>query len=187
MSLRFFYALLLLAVSTSAQADAVDINLRDKSAQLQYFASVGRDSLGTSDLHMGILYTKDNDRMVDFGLLVKGAAGSYDSGLSAGVGLKVLAASVNHNDAVALALGGLVRYSPPPVPRLGIVGQLYFSPNIVTYRDAERFTESGVRLEYEVIPQALAYVGYRRVSFNIIGKPLDVLDNGFHVGVRMSF
>jgi len=187
MSLRFLYAFLLLAVSNAALADAVDINLRDKSAQLQYFASVGRDSLGTSDLHMGILYTKDNNRMVDFGLLVKGAAGSYESGLSAGVGLKALVASVNHNDAVALALGGLVRYSPPPVPRLGLVYQLYFSPNIVTYRDAERVTESVARVEYEVIPQALVYLGYRRISFNITGKPLEVLDTGFHVGVRMSF
>jgi hypothetical protein len=184
---RNFVALSLLAASTSVLADTVDINLRDNSVQLQYAASVGRDSLGTSELHAGLLYTDKNDRFGDFGLVVKEAAGSSDSGITAGVGLKGVVASVNGNDALALALGGQVHYSLPAVPRLGIAGQLYFSPNIVTYRDAERFIEAGARLEYEVIPQAVVYLGYRRISFSLINKPDVILDVGFHAGVRIAF
>lgn len=187
MLLRNFFALFLLTASATILADTVDINLRDNSVQLQYIAPIGRDTLGTSELHAGFLYTSKNDRFGDFGLLVKETAGSSNSGVTAGIGIKGVAASVNGNDAVALALGGQVHFSLPSAPRLGIAGQLYFSPNIVTYRDAERFVEAGARLEYEVIPQAVAYLGYRRISFSLINKPDAVLDTGFHAGVRITF
>jgi len=86
-----------------------------------------------------------------------------------------------------LALGGLVRYSPPATQRLGIVGEVYLSPNIVTFGDANRYVETNVRAEYEVIPQAVAYVGYRRVEFGIDNRPNEILDEGVNLGVRISF
>lgn len=187
MLLRNFFALFLLTASTATLADSIDINLRDNSVQLQYLAPIGRDSLGTSELHAGFLYNNDNDRMADVGLLVKESKGSSDSGLTVGVGLKGVVASVRRNDAVALALGGQVHYVIPG-SRVGLVGQLYFSPNIVTFRDAERFVEAIARLEYEIIPQASAYVGYRRITFSLVdNRPEAVLDTGFHAGVRLSF
>lgn len=187
MLLRNTLALALLTACTTTLADNIDINLRDNSVQLQYGASIGRDSLGTSELHAGILYTDNNDRFADFGLLVKETAGSSDSGVTSGVGLKGVLASTNGSDAVALALGAQVHFAPPAASRLGMVGQLYFSPNILTFSDAERFVEAVARLEYEVIPQAVAYLGYRRITFNLINKPNAVLDSGFHAGIRMSF
>jgi len=187
MLLRNFFALSLLTASTSVLADTIDFNLRDNAVQLQYIAPMGRDSLGSSALHAGFLYTNDHNRFGDFGLLVKGAVGNSDSGVTAGVGIKGLIATVNANDVIAIALGGQVRFAIPPVPRLGIFGQLYFSPNIVTYRDAERVVEAGARAEYELIPQASVYLGYRRISFNLKSKADMVLDTGFHAGVRMSF
>lgn len=186
MLFRNLFALSLLATSTSILADTIDINLRDNSVQLQYIAPMGRDTLGSTELHAGFLYNNDNDRFGDFGLLVKGSAGR-GTGITAGVGLKGLVSTVGDKSAAALALGGQIGYVLPAFPRVGIVGQLYFSPNIVTYRDAERFSEGVVRLEYEVIPQASAYLGFRRISFGIINGSDVVLDNGFHAGVRISF
>lgn len=187
MLLRNCLALFMLTASTASLADAVDINLRDNSVQLQYVAPMGRDTLGTSELHAGVLYTDNQDRFGDFGLQVKGAVGSWDSGLAAGVGIKGLIATINNSSAAALAIGGQVRYSLPLVAHLGIAGQLYYSPSIVTYRDAEHFVEAVARVEYEVIPQASAYLGFRRISFTIANNTNVVLDNGFHAGVRMAF
>ena len=187
MLLRNCLALFILTASTATLADTVDINLRDSSVQLQYIAPMGRDSLGSTDLHAGFLYTDKNDRFGDFGILVKGSVGNWDSGITAGVGLKGVLATVNDNSAMALALGGQVRFSLPSVARTSVVGQLYFSPNIVTYRDAERFIEAVARLEYEIIPQAAAYLGFRRISFSMINNSDVVLDNGFHAGVKLSF
>jgi hypothetical protein len=188
MSLRNILAFALLTASSTVLADTVDINMRDNSVQLQYGASIGRDSLGTSQFHVGYLYTRGNDNFADAGLLVKETAGSSESGLTSGVGLKVILASIGGNDAAALALGGLVHFSPVATPRLGIVGQVYFSPNIVTYRSAERFVEAVARLEFEIIPQAAAYLGYRRISFSLANAANSaVLDSGLHAGVRISF
>jgi hypothetical protein len=188
MSLRHFVALSLFAVSTATFADALDINLRDNSAQIQYSAALGRATLGKTEMHMGYLYTsKTNNSFADFGILVKDQVSPDAPGLAVGFGLKGLIARVNSYNASAVALGGLVRYSPPAVPRLGLVASVYWSPNILTFGDADRSIETGMRVEYEVIPQAAAYIGYRKIKFGIKNFPDTTLEDGVHVGVRMSF
>lgn len=187
MSLRRIVALSLLTASTAVMADSIDINLRDTSAQIQYSSSMGRDALGKTEFHTGVLYANKNNMLGDLGILVKDEVGSSAPGFSVGVGIKGLIAKTKGTSESALALGGLVRYSPPAVSRLGIVGQLYLSPNITTFGDADRFTEAGVRVEYEIIPQAAAYIGYRRIKFGLNAAPNVILDEGVHVGVRISF
>ena len=192
MLLRHVVALSLLAASTTALADAIDINLRDTSAQFQYKTSMGRDALGKTEFHAGVLYVNKHNMMGDFGLLVKDELGGNAPGFSVGVGIKGLVAQVTgknltQNTVSALALGGMVRYSPPAISRLGFVGQVYFSPNIVTFGDADRYVESGVRMEYEVIPQAVVFLGYQRIGFGLKTQPYTILDEGANLGVRMSF
>ena len=177
----------MVTVSTTALADTVDVNLRDTSAQIQYSASMGRDTLGKGELHAGVLYVDKNNLLGDLGLLVKDDVGGGAPGVSVGVGIKGLMAKAMGNDATALALGGLVRYAPFSDSRFGIIGQLYFSPNIVTFGDADRYTETGVRFEYEIIPQAAVYLGYRRVNFGLKASSDVILDEGINVGVRIMF
>jgi hypothetical protein len=180
-------------VSTTALADTVDINLRDNSAQFQYISSLGRDPLGKTKFHAGVLYVNRHNMLGDFGLVVQDELGDNAPGFSVGVGLKGLVAKVTGsnstivNSTSALALGGLVRYSPPDAQRLGIVGEVYLSPNIVTFGDANRYVETNLRAEYEVIPQAVAYVGYRKIKFGINNRPDAILDEGVNIGVRISF
>ena len=192
MLLRRIVALSLLVASTPVLADAIDIALRDASAQFQYKTSMGRDALGKTEFHAGVLYVNKHNMMGDFGLLVKDELGGNAPGFSVGVGIKGLVAQVTgknltQNTVSALALGGMVRYSPPAISRLGFVGQVYFSPNIVTFGDADRYVESGVRMEYEVIPQAVVFLGYQRIGFGLKTQPYTILDEGANLGVRMSF
>ena len=187
MFLRRILALSLLAFSTTALADAFDINLNDSSVQLQYRASMGHDTLGRSELHFGYLYTNKNNTLVDFGILVQDEVGSNAPGVTVGVGLKGLIAKAQNNNARALAIGGLVRFAPFSDSRFGISGLVYMSPNIVTFGDADRFIETGVKLDYEVIPQAVVYLGYRKIRFNMKVAPDSTLDEGAHIGVKISF
>lgn len=187
MFLRRIFVLSLLTASTTALADTVDVNLRDNSAQFQYIASMGRDTLGKAEMHAGVLYVDKRNLLGDLGILVKDEVGRNAPGVSVGVGIKGLTAKAKGYNASALALGGMVRYSPFPDHRFGIVGQLYFSPNIVTFGDADRYTETGVRFEYEIIPQASAYLGYRRVNFGLQLNSDVTLDEGAFLGVRISF
>ena len=83
----------MVTVSTTALADTVDVNLRDTSAQIQYSASMGRDTLGKGELHAGVLYVDKNNLLGDLGLLVKDDVGGGAPGVSVGVGIKGLIVS----------------------------------------------------------------------------------------------
>lgn len=187
MFLRRIFALSMFTVSATALADTVDINMRDSSAQLQYSASLGRDTLGKSEIHMGFLYTNKSSTLGDLGILVKDEVGSSAPGITVGVGIKGLIAKMQSNNATALALGGMARFSPLSDSRFGITGLVFLSPNIVTFGDADRYAETGVKLDYEVIPQAVAYIGYRKMKFGLKLAPDAILDEGAHIGVRVSF
>ncbi len=189
MVLRGFLAVSLLASSVAANADAIDINLRDNAAQVQYKAAMGGTNLGKSEFHMGGLYSQPNNVMADIGILVKDDIGGNAPGVSAGVGVKALAARVTPAklSASALAIGGVVRYSPPTARRFGIAGELYLSPSIMTFGQADRYLETTVRAEYEMIPQAQIYLAYRKMDFNLKVLGTQTLDQGFNVGVKLSF
>ncbi len=190
MLLRRIVALFLLTLCTTAMADTIDLNLRNSSAQFQYSAAMGRNNLGKTEFHIGALYADENNSsntLGDLGVMVKDEVGSQAPGFSVGVGIKGLVAHTQGSNESAVALGGMIRYSPPGLSRLGIVGQLYFAPNITTFGDANRYVETDVSLEYEVIPNAAAYLGYRNIQFNLNDGPNATLDEGAFVGVRMSF
>ncbi|MGC2164817.1 MAG: YfaZ family outer membrane protein [Gallionella sp.] len=187
MKLRALYAMSLLTISGTALADAIDINLRDSAAQIQYRASMGHDTLGRSEMHMGFLYTNDKGKLGDLGILVQDEVGKDVPGLTAGVGLKGVVANIQSKNSSALALGGLLRYAPLENRRFGITGVVYLSPNIVTFGDAERYTETGLSLDFEIIPQAVAYVGYRHVKLAMANSSDLTVDEGVHVGVKLSF
>lgn len=185
--LRHTLAIALLAATTSTMADTLDINLGEKAAQFKYAMPMGRDALGKSEFNAGLLYREGGDGMVDAGILVTNEVGAGTPGLTAGVGVKGLLASVRNQEGGALALGGFARYSPPAARRFGIVGQIYYAPNIVSFGDLDRFVETTARLEYEILPQATAYVGYRKVRLGLDRARDATLDEGAHVGVRLMF
>ncbi|MBI5430960.1 MAG: hypothetical protein HY938_10975 [Nitrosomonadales bacterium] len=177
----------LLTAGNAAVADTLDINLRDSSAQLQYRASIGRDTLGRSELHLGVLYADKDNFLSDFGLLVKDEIGRNTPGVTVGVGIKAVAARANASDASAVAIGAQVGFKPLTDQRFSIVGQAYVSPTILTFGEAKRYIETSARMEYEIIPQAVAYVGYRTTRFDLKAKPRAKLDDGLHIGLRMMF
>jgi hypothetical protein len=187
MFLRHLIVLIACVASSNAFADSIDINLRDTSAQLQYSAAAGHSTLGKSELHFGYLYTSKTNHYADFGLRVKDEVSPNVPGLAVGVGIKGMLGKVGSNSASAAALGGLVRYAPLTVPRLGLAGQAYWSPSILTFGDADRTLETGLRVEYEIIPQAAVYVGYRKIKIGLKNAGDATLEEGAHVGVRMSF
>jgi hypothetical protein len=184
---RHLVALSLIAASGSAFADTFDINLRDTSAQLQYRAALGSTTLGKSEMHLGYLYTSKTNSYADFGILVKDEFSPDAPGLNVGVGIKGLLGKVATSTASALALGGQIRYAAPALPRIGFSVSAYWSPNILTFGDADRTVETGTRLEYEVIPQATAYVGYRKINVGLKNAGEAKLEEGAHIGVRLSF
>ncbi len=191
MLMRYVAAFSMLAASGAVLADTLDINLNNNTAQLRYGTGTATQAQGTPDFHVGLLYNNSNSLLANAGILV---ANNIDGapGLSIGVGLEVLAAIIKDNPptksaASAVAVDAVVRYSPPAASQFGVFGELNYGPRIVAFGDATRYTLAGTGVQYELSPQTLVYVEYRRISFGIKDGPNAVLDYGWHLGLKLSF
>ncbi len=63
----------------------------------------------------------------------------------------------------------------------------FLAPSITSWADAERYTELSARLQVEVIPQAQAYIGYRRIRFDTNDYDDVNLDRSVHLGIKLTF
>lgn len=185
---------LLVSASFGTMADQLEVNLSNDTALVQYTNPLSYSGYGRTDLFMGVLYTETDNVMGTLGLLMMGEVGSQTPGLQFGVGFKAYAMRLDQvgtdRDIAAITLGGVAWYVPPAVSRVGLVLNFNYSPSITTFGDAQNLSEVGVRVEYEVLPGAAVYVGYRRIEAELEdelgGQDLE-LDNGAHVGLRMTF
>lgn len=197
MFLRHMVTFALLATSTTVWADTIDVNLRSSSVQVQYGLPVNEDNPEKSEYQAGAIYNSNGNLLGEIGVLFKDSNGSAapagtatrttPSMFTFGAGLKGVIANTKPNRVTSLPLGAQVRFSLPSVPLFGITGQYYYAPQILTSGGADRYTESGLRLEYEVLPQTVAYVGYRRIELGYKTSPNVTFDSGYLAGVKVSF
>lgn len=185
-------ALLLCLFGAEAGAREVDLSLSNDTALLRYATPISYSGYGQTKADIGLMYTEPNDVMFVGGVEMMGEAGSHAPGLHLGVGIKGYAVALDSGaDVGSIALGGKIWYVPPAFNRLGLVGQLYFGPDVTTFGDAEKLLDVHMRVEYEVLPEAAIYVGFRNVRVdvdNTAGGTVNVdLDKGWHLGLRMSF
>jgi hypothetical protein len=188
MKIRAIGLFLLSTVSAAASADNIDLNLRDEAVRASYTMEMG----GTSGLNaeLGLLYSEDEEKLDDTlfhaGLHVTGENWSQSGTFDISLGGRIYYTSPGDLDLSALALGGSIRFSP--VHRLGIGGHVYYAPEITSYEDCETFIESGVRIDYQLLPQAFVYAGYRHIEVDIVDGADDVeLDDDAHIGIKLLF
>ncbi len=187
MKLQKTAALLCALATTPVMADSIDVNLHNDAIRGTYTAQLP-STKGLSG-EAGLLYTEDKasngETMLHLGMLVSGENWSKSGTFDIAMGMRMVYASPADVDLLALAFGGRVRFSP--VPRLGIGGHFYYAPDITSFLDSEEYQEAGLRLDYQVLPQAFVYVGHRTVKANF-GGPRDwELDDHVHVGFKMVF
>jgi hypothetical protein len=182
-----------LLVCAAASAQTLDLNVSNDSALFRYIVQ-DRDSsgFGTREVDLGLVYATDDAIVGMFGAQVVAEAGSRSPGLDAGLGLKLFGASAEvkgQDDAnlFALTLGGQLRFVPPPWPRIGVSLQGFFSPDVLTFGDADKFTYLSSALEYRVLPQAMVYLGYRKMRAGIEDSRTVTVESGGHLGFQLEF
>lgn len=181
-------ALLCVSSGVAAAAQSIDLSLSNDTALLRYSMPVSYNPSGRTDADFGLLYTEANDMMAMAGITMSGEAGSQAPGLDGGVGFRAYGVSMNGADIGSVTIGGMLRYVPPALNRVGLVAALNYSPDITTFGDAKRFMDFNARVEFELLPAATIYLGYRDVEARIKSGNFDVtLDQGAHVGLKMSF
>ncbi|HGX93025.1 MAG TPA: hypothetical protein ENK35_06895 [Candidatus Tenderia sp.] len=181
---------LLGCASLAASADEVEVNLSNDTAYLQYASPMEYNGYGRTDLEVGALYTETDDLLGSIGIAMLGEVGSDVPGLSFGLAIKAYAVKLDVADATlgAITLGGKARYSPPSADRFAVLGYVNYAPTITTFGDSENLMEVGARAEYEVLPGAAIYIGYREITTDLEnGGPEVKLDDQGHVGLRISF
>lgn len=182
--------LLLATLSTTAVADSLDIDLRDKAFRGSYSMNVsGKSGLSTE---LGVLTNEDkkqlNDTLYYAGLLVTGENWSKSGTFNISLGGKVFYTSPSdaNVDLSAIAFGGDIRFSP--IHRLGIGGSFYYAPQITSFMDCTKYIETNARVDYQVLPQAFVYANYRTIKVDIDKGESDAkLDQGLSVGMKLLF
>jgi len=175
--------------SSQVRADSLDLNLNDDMLRLVYEADL---KTGMS-MDLGYFYndTHKKDRsdadLMHLGLYVTGDNWSQSGVFNIKVGGRLIYTNIDPSyDLMALGLGGEVRFSP--VHRLGIGASAFYAPRIASFMDAERYSEYGVKLDYQLLTQAFVYLGYRQIDVEVenISRKVELDDSG-HVGLKLLF
>lgn len=190
MKFRAVGVFLLGLVSTAASADNLDINLRDEAIRAIYTMEMKDRGKGGASSEFGLLYSEDKKKLDDtlyhLGLHVSGENWSQSGTFVISLGGRLYYAGTETMDLAALGFGGQLRFSP--VHRVGIGAHLYYAPNITSFMDAKRFRETGVRVDYQLLPQAFVYVGYRTIEADLENGTDDwELDDDAHIGFKLLF
>ena len=187
MKLHTMVALLCAATVTPLMADSIDVNLHDEAIRATYTMQL-QNTRGLSG-EAGVLYVEDrrdnSETLAHVGLLVTGENWSKSGTFDIALGGRLVYASPADLDLLALAFGGRLRFSP--LPRLGVGGHFYYAPGITSMMDSEEYREVGLRLDYQVLPQAFVYLGHRSVNVDFGGPSEWELDDEVHVGFKMTF
>lgn len=149
-------------VSTQVHAQSLEIGLNDDTARVRYATAMWGEQYGRVEVEGGLLYTTDNDYLLNTGMLVYNDA--WQSPLELGVGGRLYFADTDADSFGGLGLGGQFRFAPRSWRGFGIGGQYYYAPDIVTFSGAESLRELGLRLDYELMPQARAFVAYHNIE-----------------------
>ena len=178
------------AFAEGGSGGGLDINLNNTSAQFQFSGALEENA----EMHAGLLYNDVSNIFVDAGVLAKSGGDAEAAGPIVNVGAKGVFGAIHRKNATglvdsasAIAVGGDFGYGIPSTVPMAIMFEYYVAPKIMTFADAERFNQFGIRLEFQPSPQARVYIGYREIGFGIKSYGSTVLDSGTFVGVKLAF
>lgn len=190
----------LLAVSAGVQARGLDFALSNETANLQVVMNpYDFNGSGGSELGLGGFISEQGDMLGHVTLMARGVQQGDGQQYNIGAGFKVLGGEIaipaigsdaeTDESVGAAALGfqfGMLIASSSYNP-IEIAFEGYLAPSITSFGDAERYAEIGGRIQIDVIPQAKAYIGYRRIRFDTNEYDNVLLDRSVHLGIKLTF
>jgi len=143
-----------------------------------------------SELSVGAFINETGDNLLHATIMAKGVNISNGTQYKLGAGMKIVGGDLEIDETVsALALGfqASVLLGYADTNPLDFTVEAFFAPSITSFSDAEQYAELAARLQIEVIGQARAYLGYRRMSFDTNDFGEQRLDRGVHLGLNITF
>jgi len=192
---------LLLGTIGMAEASGLDLALSNETANIAVLLNpTPLNGGGGSELSVGGFISESGDNILHASLMARGYRQSATSQYNLAAGVKAVGGRVEIDEnrvidgidserVAALALGlqaGLLLASSQYNP-LELSFEGFYAPSITSFSEATSYSEVSARLQVEVIPQARAYVGYRRLRFDTNNFNNVRLDRSIHVGLKITF
>jgi hypothetical protein len=177
-----------LVSSATIAGGAVDFALSNTSVRLEHDAVL----VGTgAHFSTGVLYNEETSNWalsVGFNAV---DATMANKELIGGVGFKGLVMRTEVADfGAGIGVGGFLRWQPDFMNGLGLEGQGYFAPSILSFGDLNTSYETVARLTYKVLPQARAFIGYHELRgfYDVPDETNSAsVDSTFHIGFRITY
>lgn len=165
----------------------LDVSLSNDAANFGLY-SLRESAQEVTNLGVDYFFNRPGDKFLDvFGSLSrKGMADSQN--LELGVSGKLFYADDNASSDTGYGamLGFNGRYWLPTEMPMAIGFDGLYAPAIVSFGDVKSASQGDVRLEARILPSAVAYVGYRKLSVEF-SKHTQTMDDSLNIGVNVAF
>ena len=179
--------------SLTAQASSLDLNISDDSARLTYAATLPAQNQSELEWDAGYLFTESNDDenigVAHLGIHTQGDVGAAPHKVVAGLGGRALWLNAEDLDvdAVAVAIGGKLEARIKGYDRIGFGGHIYFAPDVISFGDLDSALEYQAWVGYQLLRTGDVYLKYRQLKVEHDTAGDITVDNGFNLGIRLSF
>lgn len=183
--LRAWACVMALAASAgAAQAAEISLGLNDSAIEAGYTsAPVGQGLEYTA----GAFHVREKGQDGDVWSLGLQLSQPVAPGVRAALGGKLLAAFNDRHDTAALALGGLVELNPNLAPMLHFGVHAWLAPGITSFGKSKSWSDLGVSIGYELIPQAQITLSYRNVRIGYDGGGPKTKQDAGLLGLKLRF
>jgi len=186
-------AVLLMPFETNAQETAAnaygEIAISEDSVQLRYIRPNVQpaENVETGQLGFGLFLNEERDIVASTNYYVE-ATRLRINRLSFMVGPVAYAAllSEENQDVFALALGAEARFRLLRNPRVDLVGQAVYAPDILTFGSADNVWDVVGRAEIPITDRVTGFGGFRLFEIDLVQGKTE-LEESVHLGLRYRF
>ena len=148
---------------------AIELALSDDYIQGRYYTGGGILGFDEETGHVGVYFSDNRDVIINAGLMTDRIQLFKDiEGLTLSAGARGYVALLSdpNDDVVGLAPGIEGRYGLPYDFPIAVVGNIFYAPDVLTLGDAEDIIDIDARVEAEIIPDIVGFIGYREFRFD---------------------
>ncbi|MBN2866676.1 MAG: hypothetical protein JXK16_11775 [Thiotrichales bacterium] len=187
---KFVQISLLATLGLTGQAHAqtaLDLNLSNDA--LRFALAQENNYAGESQvMGLDVIHTdKKGNLMSGFASVARlgfEAAPNLDVGLK-GKGY-YLQPNSGSNDGYGMMLGGFARYWVQTEAPVALSAEYLLGPSILSAGKIDSANEFNLRAEVQILPTAVAYIGYRKIEMDLSGATY-TFDDGAHLGIKLAF
>ncbi|MFT7127790.1 MAG: hypothetical protein ACI9HX_001469 [Pseudoalteromonas tetraodonis] len=191
--IALFTAAAALLSSLNVQANSLDLNMSGESVRLTYIASLAAQQNSEIEWDAGYLFAEDkssqNIGVAHLGINTLGDVGAAPHKVVAGLGGRALWLNADgfDPDSVAVAIGVKLEARLKGLDRLGFGGHLYYAPDVISFGDLDNAMEYQAWVGYQLLRTGDLYLRYRQVKVEHATAGDITIDNGFNVGIKLTF